>query len=668
MRKLALFLVLALPGAVAAQTFSLISGREPVTSLDGLWRFHTGDDPAWAHPNFDDSQWTLLRSNKDWGEQGYLGLKGLAWYRFKVTVPGDSGPLSLLLPRIMTNYEVYADGVPIGGCGAMPPHPEGRFCTPGIFALPAEMNTISRTVTIALRVWQQASWSSYQGGGPYGSSYLGATQLMHARLQARLDAYIHSAMQDYILVLLESLGGLVSLALFLFRRREREYLWFGCMMLFYAAEGAYGIHRALYGAEIRAFYRYQEGLGGLGLFAAVAFYFRLLRGRRSWFLYAALAGLTLGIAADLLFSLPHARDYVRVPVIDTFRTLSLLPFVAWVLALVLRRAMERLADARLLLAPVLLLYINSLVRSIIIVSFQFGWQHRIERQDFTVSSQPFPVNSDSLASFLFLIAMLAILVNRFTRTRREQERYASEIEAARVVQQVLIPEAIPTVPGFVIENVYKPASEVGGDFFQILPTAGGGVLTAIGDVSGKGMPAAMTVSLLVGTMRTLAHFTQSPGEILAAMNQRMMGRGNGGFTTCLVLRVDPDGTLTVANAGQIAPYFNGNEITIESSLPLGLSSDSTYAESIHQLMPDSQITLLTDGVVEAQNADGELFGFDRTRDLSTQSAEQIAAAAQVHGQEDDITVLTLTFAPAEVARAEGSGYRHSGFREAQDAG
>ena len=81
----------------------------------------------------------------------------------------------------------------------------------------------------------------------------------------------------------------------------------------------------------------------------------------------------------------------------------------------------------------------------------------------------------------------------------------------------------------------------------------------IGDVSGKGMPAAMTVSLLVGTVRTLAHYTQSPGEILTAMNQRMLARSQGGFTTCLVLRLDANGKLTVANAGHLAPYINGSE-------------------------------------------------------------------------------------------------------------
>jgi serine phosphatase RsbU (regulator of sigma subunit) len=198
------------------------------------------------------------------------------------------------------------------------------------------------------------------------------------------------------------------------------------------------------------------------------------------------------------------------------------------------------------------------------------------------------------------------------------------------------------VPGFAIESVYEPAGEVGGDFFQILPTASGGVLAVIGDVSGKGTPAAMTVSLLVGTVRTLAHFTQSPGAILTAMNQRMLGRSQGGFTTCLVLRADADGALTVANAGHIAPYLTGKELPLENGLSLGLAAEAAYSESIFQLAPGEQLTLLTDGVVEAREKDGVLFGFERTAALSIQPAEAIAAVAKQFGQDDDITVLTLT--------------------------
>ena len=240
---------------------------------------------------------------------------------------------------------------------------------------------------------------------------------------------------------------------------------------------------------------------------------------------------------------------------------------------------------------------------------------------------------------------LAILAHDLIRDRREKQRMAAELEAGRAVQQVLIPEEIPTIPGFNIQSVYKPYGEVGGDFFQVLPVnrkgTAGGVLVIIGDVSGKGMPAAMTVSLLVGTVRTLAHYTQSPGEILAAMNTRMLARSGGGFTTCLVLRADADGKLTIANAGHVAPYLCGKELPIENNLPLGLAADTTYAESTFQLAPSQQLTLLTDGVVEARSKSGALFGFERTAEMSVEPAETIAQTAQNFGQDDDITVLTL---------------------------
>jgi serine phosphatase RsbU (regulator of sigma subunit) len=247
----------------------------------------------------------------------------------------------------------------------------------------------------------------------------------------------------------------------------------------------------------------------------------------------------------------------------------------------------------------------------------------------------------SMWAVVFYVTMLLFLVLRTVGIARDRARAAAELEAARTVQQVLIPEEIPIVPGFAINSVYRPAGEVGGDFFQILAIENGGVLVAIGDVSGKGMPAAMTVSLLVGTFRTLAHYTQSPGEILAAMNQRMLARSHGGFTTCLVLRADARGKLTVANAGHVGPYLQGKELVLENGLPLGVSAETSYTEFDFQLPPNEQFTLLTDGVVEARDKAGTLFGFERAANLSTQPAEAIAQAAEVFGQDDDITVVTL---------------------------
>jgi len=244
---------------------------------------------------------------------------------------------------------------------------------------------------------------------------------------------------------------------------------------------------------------------------------------------------------------------------------------------------------------------------------------------------------------IFVIAMAGALVTtRHINTEGARQLHAeTELEAARAVQQVLIPEELPSLPGFRVESAYRPAGEVGGDFFQILPRASGGALIVIGDVSGKGMPAAMTVSLLVGTFRTLVEYTVSPREILAAMNRRMLVRSQGGFTTCLVLRADADGTVTMANAGHLPPYCNGEELKVESGLPLGLDAQSTYVETRFALQPGAQLTLLTDGVVEARSATGELFGFERAQAISRESGEEILEAARVFGQEDDITVVTL---------------------------
>jgi serine phosphatase RsbU (regulator of sigma subunit) len=167
----------------------------------------------------------------------------------------------------------------------------------------------------------------------------------------------------------------------------------------------------------------------------------------------------------------------------------------------------------------------------------------------------------------------------------------------------------------------------------------------LGDVSGKGLKAAMTVSMIVGTLRTYAETCTSPGELLTGLNRRLHGRSDG-FATCLALMVEPSGKVTLANAGHPNPYLNGREISTEANLPLGLTPQAHYAEILLQLSPGQRFTLVTDGVVEAASAaTRELFGFDRTQSISNQPASAIAEAARAFGlgapQADDITVLTI---------------------------
>ena len=253
-----------------------------------------------------------------------------------------------------------------------------------------------------------------------------------------------------------------------------------------------------------------------------------------------------------------------------------------------------------------------------------------------------------LAFFLSGLCLGATLAHQAWKEWRARDALQSEFETAREMQQRLVPPAVD-VPGFRIESVYKPAAHVGGDFFYIRPLEQGGVLVVVGDVSGKGLKAAMTVNLVIGALRTMPPLP--PTRILAALNRGLAGQMQGGFVTCCAVRIDQDGAATIANAGHLSPYLNGAELPAIPGLPLGIDGGPEYEESQFLLDTDGSLTFVSDGIVEARNAAGELFGFDRTLQLSNSGASAIAQAAQAFGQEDDITVLTLQFASAEVAHA-----------------
>ena len=260
-----------------------------------------------------------------------------------------------------------------------------------------------------------------------------------------------------------------------------------------------------------------------------------------------------------------------------------------------------------------------------------------------------------LSTLLFLALIFTIAREQFLE-RERQARIELEVKSAREVQQILVPEEAPAIPGLSIASVYRPAEEVGGDFFQVIAMPGGAALIALGDVSGKGLKAAMTVSLIVGALRTMADYTQSPAEVLRGLNRRLLGRTNGGFATCVVARIEPDGETTIANAGHLAPFRDREELPVAGSLPLGLTVDATYDELIFALHEGETLTFYTDGIVEARNAAGELYGFERLAALlrSDPSIEQMVEQACSFGQQDDITVFKVTrlaqSAPAHAAR------------------
>jgi serine phosphatase RsbU (regulator of sigma subunit) len=218
------------------------------------------------------------------------------------------------------------------------------------------------------------------------------------------------------------------------------------------------------------------------------------------------------------------------------------------------------------------------------------------------------------------------------------------MKAAQQVQRLMLPAQSVNAPYMHIDTAYLPSQEVGGDFYQIATGSDGDLLLIIGDVSGKGLQAALTMSLIVGLWQEVVSTTQSPHEILCRFNNYLQSRMSGGFVTCLCARLQPDGQLTIANAGHLAPYLNGTELAVLNGLPLGISDASEYEESRHLLSPTDTLVLISDGVVEARDKSRSFYGFERLQQTLSEhpGAEAIARRAQQFGQEDDITVIAIS--------------------------
>lgn len=643
MRFTVALLLLAASLASRAQVFDMDAARRPLVRLDGMWRFHPGDDPRYAQPGFDDSHWALLKADTDWAGQGYPNLSGIAWYRFQIVVPEHCPPLALYFSRLMTTYEVYEDGVLVGGAGKSPSHPSPDHTVPTI--VPLRTAGKPHAITIAIRVWHWDGWASYYGGGPHNPTFVGAQPLIAQIAAQSTISSAWASVDEDLLAILEGLAGIAALGFFYLRYTEREYLWFGLMMLISSVMRCFANWSGNHTMNVLVRDDIQAIMMLFSQLTTIAFFRILLHGRKNWAYWLAIATSIISVFANFLDG-----TLLTVRRSQEWAAILMLPFSGWVLTLLLRQARRGIADARLLLLPTLLSQVAGLVGNLIWISYLAGWQRKTAAQDLTLSTWPFNITLTDLTSVLFLLAMLAILIMRFNRTRREEERLETELDAARSVQHVLIPEELPTIPGLQVASAYQPASEVGGDFFQIIPLADlgciaddqpGGALVIVGDVSGKGLQAAMQVSLIVGSLRTLVDHTQRPKEILAGLNRRLSERSRGGFTTCLVMRIDADGSVIAASAGHLPPYRNGREVALDDGLPLGITLDAEYEETRFSIAAGDKLTMISDGVLEARNAAGELFGFDRTRALSTQDATYIAAAAQEFGQEDDITVLTL---------------------------
>jgi serine phosphatase RsbU (regulator of sigma subunit)/predicted ester cyclase len=243
--------------------------------------------------------------------------------------------------------------------------------------------------------------------------------------------------------------------------------------------------------------------------------------------------------------------------------------------------------------------------------------------------------------------------------RIERERIEQELRVARRIQQASLPDKVPTLEGWQITPYYQPAREVGGDFYDFFELEDRRVGVVVGDATGKGVPAALMAEATSNMLRAVAQAldSTSPGKVLERVNETLLARiPPNMFVTCFYAILEPESaSLTYANAGHDLPYLHRNGDAEElraRGMPLGLMPGRGYEEKEIELDVGEGVFFYSDGLVEAHDPEGEMFGFPKLRALVAQHGEERALGdflmeelysfvGEGWEQEDDITLLTL---------------------------
>ncbi len=660
-----LLLILAfgfLAGAGVGEPIKVDDPGPGSVALSGKWQFHLGDNPAWADPNLDDSAWEQISPDTSWGAQTHPSYTGMAWYRARIEVDHSQATktqkLALLIPPVQDAYELYWNGQKLGTYGRLPPDAKWWQSAHGVvYALPGTSGVL------ALRVWKAplSSVDPVEEGGLQATPLIGEASVLTAQEKAVAYERDERRLPNLLISAVTLVIGLLSLLLYLRDRTQGLYLWLSVYLVASGLIGSRQLSAFFFGFTFHTNQLITQLLSSsidISIWLILLALFGMAgepRWKRAtaWLVAIYLAAQLIDITTILFWEKGGV-----LPWIDGITTAvySITPLYVFVIIAVGLRRRSRLSLWPLIVA-VCLNGLFNVVTNLAVQGNRFThWTLGGKLGSIGVHAGIYFFGLDFLLGTLLFLALIFTIAREQFLERERQSRIELEIKSAREVQRILVPEETPAIAGLSIASVYRPAEEVGGDFFQVVALPDGGALIALGDVSGKGLKAAMTVSLIVGTLRTLADYSQSPAAILLGLNRRLLGRTDGGFVTCLVARIDPDGDTTLANAGHLAPFRDAQELPVKGSLPLGLTMDTEYDELAFQLQEGETLTFYTDGILEARNQAGELYGFERVAALvgSDRSIEQMVEDACSFGQEDDITIFRVTrlehSAPAHAAR------------------
>lgn len=621
--------------------------------LNGPWQFHLGDDLDWALPSYNDARWDQITALKPWGLQGHESYTGYAWYRRHITVstaPGALPDVALLIPAINDVYEIYWNGVRVGGSGHMPPH------WTAYVGVPARIYGLGpvRSGVLAVRVWKMPLSTIDDGtaGGFNGMPLIGSPHAI-ATIKSDMDFRWLRAQQFHFA--LTSLYALVAmLAFFAWWRDRRQWLLFWTAMFcanFVADLFLAGLRLNVSFAALSFWSQSEIAIREMSQWFLLLWLLKLQENRKLVVLTrkVALISVSASVLDGALYLLyPSIFSSFGLEVADALLTAVMLFCEAYPIMLVAYAFLRRkpLESSRWLVAAVA--FVNGMVYFVQNVAIQ-GVRYTHWNLGDELSSPLFTLFGSEMTIGLLLrtllfFSILYAVIRVYIDTRHRTNTLEKELQNARELQRVLVPSSLPVVPGFSITSAYRPAQEVGGDFFQVMPLENGSTIVILGDVSGKGLKAAMAVSLIIGAVLALADEHPSPARLLTQLNRRLCGHLQGGFATCVVLKLDPDGDCSLASAGHPAPFLNERELHMPGALPLGISRDVEYEELNLSLRIGDHFSLYTDGLLEARSPSGELYSFARLERLfaTHPSAAQATQAAVNFGQDDDITVLTLT--------------------------
>ena len=594
-----------------------------------VWR--AGDNSTWSAPILDETAW-----------QPYIPGQRIPQPRLWIRCRADLSSLSqtddpALQVQLYAAYEVYIDGHLIGASGNLR---NGSFRMNLLRQWPLSRDSLHAS-TIALRTnWHFTSAIPF---APYPSFEMsaGSASALRDHRSAVILANTARHLIPAVCFCIVGILGLIVLALWLNDRSRRELLLLGinCVALppIYLN---YLMAAALFAYPVSAYFIIWAVPAFLTNVCRTLFFFQLARRRvpiLMWILIVLATAIHLisfvvpllppgpGLWLDALRAGPLGAISQLASVLE-----SSAPFFAFLPWKHLSRRMKPLAFLCMVWGVTMMVFFFVRFTSVHVPGLpdlQSQWSNLIS-------------DLEAIATLGVLVALLALLSREQQQTAHERAILAGELRAAQQVQRLLAPTVLKAIPGISFDVAFLPVREVGGDFYDCSILSQNRQRVLIGDVSGKGAAAAMTAAVLLGAAQRREN--ESPSALLRHLNLVMANMRVSGFATCLCAEISTAGVLTLANAGHLAPYRNGKELPVSNGLPLGIVSESEYTQSELQLREGDWLTFVSDGVVEARNPAGELFGFDRAAALSMQSAQSIVSAVQAFGQEDDVTVLTLS--------------------------